>query len=360
MTTTVEIVNQALQGFGSRTTVASLTEISNEATQANIIIQQLRLEILRKAPWNSATIFDNLTLVSSAPGTLTNPTAPTTTWRRGQPSPPWLYEYAYPTNCSRPLWIVPNVPNNLGTISIYPPGVVVGQNNMNNLGPVIPFKVGIDFFYSFLTPTIASGGAGYLVNDVITLALTPAGLAPIGLPGQLLVTAAPAGVVSTVGIISPIPDRVPAPGGGYYAVQTNPVAQSSSNRLGAAGGSGATFNLADWIATDQKVILTNQPDATLAYIKNVTDPNIMDSLLLACWTSALSARLCYALSANKEVANAKLKEANEYILQARIADANEGITVNDVTPDWIRTRGFGGFNEIATGFDWGPLFPMYS
>lgn len=360
MTTLVDIVNQALQSFGSRTTVASLSEVSNEATQANIIIQQLRLELLRKAPWNSATIFDNLLLVTSAPGTAENPSAPTTQWQRGQPAPPWTYEYQYPTNCVKPLWIVPHVGNNIGSVPIYPSGIVTGQSYMNNLGPVVPFKVGIDFFYSFFTVAVANGGSGYLVNDTITLALTPAGSAPIGIPGQLIVTAAPAGVISTVSIVSSIPGRFPNSGGGYYAVQTNPVAQSSMLRVGPGSGSGATFTLSDWIATDQKVIFTNQSNATMAYIKTISDPNVMDSLLLACWTAALAGRLCYALTANKEVANAKLKEANEYILQARIADANEGITVNDVTPDWIKVRGIGSFNEIATGFDWGPFFPLYS
>lgn len=356
MTTTLEVVNQALQSGGSRTTVASLNEVSNEATQANIILNQLLLETLRKAPWNCATIFENLTLITSAPGTTSNPSEPTTRWERGQPSPPWLYEYHYPVSCLRPLWIVPHVSNNLGAIPIYPSGVVTGHTYMNNLGPVIPFKVGIDTLYSFGVAAVAAGGTGYVVGDLIYLAETPDDVAPIGLPGVLQVATLAGSAVATVNIISPIYGRSPAIGGGYFAAQTNPVAQASTSGVG----TGATFNLSTWTQNDQRVILTNQPDPTLAMLKVITDPNVLDPLCLACWTSILASRLCWALSGNKEIANAKAKEANEYILQARIADANEGITVNDVTPDWIKTRGNWSYNEIATGFDWGPVFPLYS
>lgn len=355
MTSQVDVVNQALQSYGSRTTVASLSEVSNEATQANIILNQLLLETLRKAPWNCATIFDNLTLITAAPGTSANPSAPTTTWVRGQPSPPWLYEYSYPVNCLRPLWIVPNISNNLGAIPIYPSGITTGQTYMNNLGPVVPFKVGIDNLYSFGAAAVSAGGTGYAVGDLIYLAETPDGTAPIGLPGILQVVTLTVTAVATVNIVSPIYGRSPAIGGGYFAAQTNPVAQASTS----GSGSGATFNLSTWTKNDQRIILTNQPDATLAQLKAITDPNVLDPLCLAAWTSILASRLCWALSGNKEIANAKAKEANEYIIQARIADANEGITINDVTPDWIKVRGLWSFNEVATGFDWGPLFPLY-
>lgn len=356
MTTTVDVVNQALQGFGSRTTVASLSEVSNEATQANLIYNQLLYETLRKAPWNCATTFGNLTLVTAAPGTAENPTAPTTRWEYGQPAPPWLYAYEYPFACLRPLWIVPNVQNNLGAVPIYPPGVVTGQTYMNNLGPVVPFKVVVEVLYTFAAAAVVAGGANYAVGDLIYLAGTPDGAAPIGIPGILQVATLAGSAVATVTPVNTVLGRSPATGGGYFSIQANPVAQASTS----GSGSGATFNLSSWAQKNQRIILTNQADATLAYVKALSDPDVMDSLLLGAFTSILSARLCWALTKNTEIANGKIKEANEYILQARIADANEGITVNDVTPDWIKTRGVWSFNEIATGFDWGPLFPLYS
>jgi len=60
----------------------------------------------------------------------------------------------------------------------------------------------------------------------------------------------------------------------------------------------------------------------------------------------------------------KLAEANAMILEARGADANEGLRVNDVTPDWLRIRGIdftedysGPFN---TGFNWGSIWPGFT
>ena len=44
-------------------------------------------------------------------------------------------------------------------------------------------------------------------------------------------------------------------------------------------------------------------------------------------------------------------------------DGNEGLTINDVTPDWIRIRGIY-FTEnysgpYGWGYDWGSLWPAF-
>ena len=43
--------------------------------------------------------------------------------------------------------------------------------------------------------------------------------------------------------------------------------------------------------------------------------------------------------------------ANQKIAQAREGDGNEGLTINDVTPDWIRTRGSAMF-DVYTQNGW--------
>ena len=63
------------------------------------------------------------------------------------------------------------------------------------------------------------------------------------------------------------------------------------------------------------------------------------------------------------LANAKLalEEANRAIAEARGDDGNEGLTVNDVTPDWIRVRGFDAldiYTQNGWSFNWGPVFPI--
>ena len=52
--------------------------------------------------------------------------------------------------------------------------------------------------------------------------------------------------------------------------------------------------------------------------------------------AALAGRLVIALTGDKGLAQLKMQEANQFIMIARVSDGNEGLTVNDVTPDWIR------------------------
>lgn len=357
MTSTIDIVNRALQFFGSRTTVASLAENSNEAIQANMVLTQVRDEILRMAPWNSAVNFANLTYITSMPGTPENPTSGTPLWQKGIPAPPWAYEYQYPVDCLRPLFVIPQYTTGFsGGVPLTP--AVTGGVPMFWNGPPVRFKVAIDQFFSVNGATVAAGGSGYAVGDIITLATTPVGAAPIGAPAQLQVlTIGGGGSVATVAVINVIQGESTKLGGSYFAQQTSPIGQSSTT----GAGTGANFNVT-WQATDQRTILTNQEFATLGYIRQVTDPNVMDPQLQQAWAAALGARMCIQLTGDKTLANMCLQQANQFITLARVSDGNEGLTVNDVTPDWIRIRGF---DAIGPGlipnqpYDWGPLLTLY-
>jgi len=268
MTTEVEIANRALQMLGTRTTVTSLTENSPEARQCIIAIEAVRDELLRMAPWNCATNFQTLTLICAAPGTPENQTAGTNTWQKGTPAPPWTYEYAYPSDCLRPLWIVPQFTTGFASGVPITTAVTGGAPQYWN-GPPVRFKVGID---------------------------------------QIL-------------------NGVPATGG-----------------------------------ADTKVILTNQQQAILAYVKQILDPNVMDGMFVQAWVAALASRLAFALNGAKEQANLLIKQANQYVVLARQADGNEGLTVNDVTPDWIRIRGIDFPNDYGwtpAQFDWGNMLTLY-
>lgn len=115
---------------------------------------------------------------------------------------------------------------------------------------------------------------------------------------------------------------------------------------------------------DTKVIWTNQPQAILAYIKNVTNPDIFDPQFQEAIVAALAGRLVMALTGDKGLANLKLSGANAAIQIARVGDGNEGLTINDQTPSWIRVRGVAydnaSLNPNGAVFDWGPNFSMYS
>ena len=270
MTDEVNIANRALGAIGTRTTIASLSEISNEAFNASLYIENLRDQLLRMAPWNCATNYNNLSLVCAAPGTPENPTQGQTTWQKGIPPPPWAYEYLYPADCLRPLWIVPQFATGFASGIPITTAVTGGVPQFWN-GPPVRFKVGID--------------------------------------------------------------------------QIDPVSGKP-----AAGGA------------DTRVIWTNQEQAILVYIKRVTDPNVMDDLFQEAWVAGLASRLCINLTGDKSLANMKTQEANAAIMMARGTDGNEGLTINDVTPDWIRRRGIMyqswefSPNQI---FDWGPCLSLY-
>jgi hypothetical protein len=270
MTSEVDVVNQAMSLLGTRSTIVSLSEGSPESIAANTWVESLRDELLRMAPWNFCRNFINLSLICAAPGTPENPTAGTSQWQKGTPPPPWLYEYAYPENCARALYIIPQFSTGFAGGVPITTAVTGGAPNFWN-GPPVRYQVALD--------QLDQG---------------------TGLP-------------SNTGI-------------------------------------------------DAKVILTNQEFAILVYNKKITDPNLMDDQFIYAWASALAGRMVMQLTGDKGLANSRLQDANNAITTARVSDGNEGLTVNNVTPDWIRIRGTQYANDYGTNsqcIDWGNVLAMY-
>ena len=271
MTSPTDIANQALSLLGTRSTIAALTEDSNEARAVSTWIDVVRDEIARLAPWNCVKMFGNLTLICAAPGTPENPTAGTTQWQRGIPVPPWAYEYAYPSDCLRPLYIIPQF--------------------MTGYSSGIPIT------------TAVTGGAPAFWN---------------GPPVRFLVA------LDKVDQVSGLPSDT---------------------------------------GKDVKTILTNQEMAILAYNKRVIDPDVMDDTFRLAWATALAGRTVFQLTGDKALANMKLQDANQMIMVARAVDGNEGLTINNVTPDWIRIRGLDYPTDQSwtpnIQYDWGNTLTMY-
>jgi hypothetical protein len=223
------------------------------------------------APWNSATNFNNLALICAAPGTPENPTTGATNWQKGIPPPPWAFEYLYPIDCIRPLWIVPQFTTGFASGIPITTAVTGGAPQFWN-GPPVKYRVGLD----------------QLINGV------------------------------------------PAVGG-----------------------------------ADTKVIWCNQEFAILAYIKDITDPGVMDDQLTMAWASYLGAKLAIALTGDKQLANGRIMDANQMIQVARTGDGNEGLTINDITPDWIRIRGIDYPTDMSwtpdwnVGYDYGAMLAAY-
>lgn len=361
MTTKTDIVNLALQSFGSRTTVTDAelaANSTNEAIQANLTYGNTRDSLLRMAPWDCAFFADNLVYISSTPGTPENTSPATTLWQLGQPALPWAYEYQYPGDCLRACYITPQ--SAMGFAGGVPiTTAVTGGASSFFQGPPVRFKVAIDRFIPVISAAVANGGVGYVALDVITLAYGPTTSPPIGAPAKILVTAVAAGVITAVAIVGQVRGASPNVAGSYFAQQTNPVAQGTTT----GSGTGATFNLTYGAQDDQRVILTNQEFAILNYVRAVTNEAVWDPLFQDAMQNALGADICMALSGDKALANLCIQRANNSIIEARKVDGNEGLTINDVTPDWIRVRGVnytdGYTSGPYSGFDWGGLLQSW-
>lgn len=369
MTALVDIGNRALQALGTRTTMtqAEFTgQTSNEAIQLNLIMTPSRRALLRMAPWNCGIKTANLVYITSAPGTPENTTAATTLWQPGQPPPPWSYEYQYPADCLRACSIISATQTGFaGGVPITT--AVTGGAPQFWTGPPVIYRVWTDTFVPVTAAAIAAGGTGNAVGDVLTLATTPAGLPPIGAPAQLVVTTVSGGGavtgVSVVNILGNASNSASGNtetiGGSYFAAQPNPVGVSATTGVG----SEATFNLTFGQAAPQRVVLTNQEFATLNYVQDVLDPNNMDDQFQEAYVKVLAAQLAMALRGDAKVANMKIGEANQIISLARVGDGNEGLTINDITPDWIRIRGINYYGEQqgpwTSSIDWGGYYPTF-
>lgn len=360
------ICNLALQGIGTRTTVTSaeLTNNStNEAIQFNLSYALNRDKLLRMSPWACATATEDLTYITSLPGTPENQSAAPSQaqWQPGLPIPPWTYEYQYPVDCLRALRIVSSFSTGIQGPPIYPTSTMTGYSPQVG-GPPLRFDVGIDKLWNAPSIAIVLGGSGYVANEVITLAIGAVTSAPIGAPAQIQVdTVDGAGAILTAHVVNSIPQSGPTAGttggGAYFQRQTTTSTQGSTTGVGV----GATFNLNSQAQLNQRVILTNQEFAVLGMIRQITDPNTMDPLFQGAWIDIMSATLCMALTGDKQLANGKISLANQAIAEARAADANESLTINDVTPDWLRIRGviYSDSWTGSSGFDWGGEWQTY-
>ena len=109
----------------------------------------------------------------------------------------------------------------------------------------------------------------------------------------------------------------------------------------------------------QRVILTDQPNASLVYCRDVTDINVMDDAFQEALSKVLAQQSAFHSPAIKP--RPCDEEANRAIAEARGDDGNEGLTVNDVTPDWIRVRGFDAldiYTQNGWSFNWGRFGPI--
>ena len=360
--TDAAIVNRSLQTIGTRTTVtaAELNALSsNEAKQIDLIYAPYRDQLLRMAPWNCALVYGNLTYLSSVPGTPENTSPATTLWTPGQPAPPWAYEYMYPDDCLRACFVIPaNQTGFAGNIPITT--AVTGGAPAFWAGQPVRFKVALDKYFRQATGaiTIVTPGSGYAVNDTVIFGGAPSvsGDIPAGIIQATVASLSGSGIATAT-----LTDFTNLQKNSLlYAVPTYNLNQVSTSGLG----TGAVVSVAAVEATSfsARVVQTNQEYATMAYCQQVLDPNIMDPDFAEAWINTLGAGVVHALTGDKALANMCIGVTNRKIEEARKVDGNEGLTINDVTPDFIRIRGIAwteAYSGPWSGFDWGNLWPTF-
>ncbi len=237
MSSQVEIANMALDAIGARSTISSLTEGSNESNAIARWWDNAVSSVLRSAHWNFARKQVALTLLQDATN---NGIVPT----------PWLYEYAYPSDCVLIRQFIPMIQVN--------PVTVVGQ-----VSPVVAYGPPPKFLES----------TDYDIN------------------GNLI-----------------------------------------------------------------QVLLTNQPQAQAVYTMLNTLTAMWDPLFVRCFVAYLAARICMTITGDKGLMNAMFQMAQQYSVEAQAKNGNEGVTILDSIPDWMRARGYNSDWAYPCGgmFSYGP------
>lgn len=129
MTTQLDIANRSLLSVGARAQVSSInpSDGSVEADAIAVLWSPTFESLGRAANWNCLRKSITLSLLAAAQGTPENPGGTT------YPIPefPWLYAYAYPSDCLKFNYITPSNPT--GSAGGVPPTTV-----NNSAGPWIP------------------------------------------------------------------------------------------------------------------------------------------------------------------------------------------------------------------------------
>lgn len=113
------------------------------------------------------------------------------------------------------------------------------------------------------------------------------------------------------------------------------------------------------LAEPKRVILTNAQHALIDFTTSDVvvaeyDPMFADAFMLA-----LEGKLALALLGDRALYGGKLQEANASIIEARVRDGNEGLTVYDFVPDWMQARGVAGGAALGAWLpQYGPLFAV--
>ncbi|HDR9078187.1 TPA: hypothetical protein QDA98_000737 [Burkholderia vietnamiensis] len=102
---------------------------------------------------------------------------------------------------------------------------------------------------------------------------------------------------------------------------------------------------------DITALLTNEPFAQLVYTGRITNPAIFDPSFVDAFVPVLGSKLAIPLTGEQGKRRDQLTIAQALLISAQVSNGNEGLTVIDHQPDWMRVRGFAG-DWIPDGAVW--------
>lgn len=126
-------------------------------------------------------------------------------------------------------------------------------------------------------------------------------------------------------------------------LQGNPGSVPGSNSLPYWIGTPVRFLISsdlDQSGNRTKVILTNQGQAQLVYTTLITDTSLFDEQFTVAFWNYLAHLLARPLSGDKQLSRDCYQLAQETCNKAQKSNGNEGLTIVDQVPDWIRVRGY--------------------
>lgn len=88
------------------------------------------------------------------------------------------------------------------------------------------------------------------------------------------------------------------------------------------------------------VVLCNVERAITIYTKKIEEPDLWDDLFQEAMVAALSTRLVLPVAGDITIAREQKAYAADIVKQARVSDGNEGLTIENWTPEWLAIRGY--------------------
>ena len=294
--TPTDIAVEALDAIGSETTIADIEEGSREARVLVRKYWTCLQQLLRGAHWDFARKLVPLTMLADATGNTPNVGTKVVQ--------PWLYEYAYPTDCAKARFVPHSGVN---------PNVIAGN---------------------WAAPSI--WGDGLVVNPPVVI--PPGAFGAAGAPNPI-VAGPPSGrhLRPAKFILSADTNYPPLPGQELWAIP-------------GVGNMGRT------------VVLTNVYQAQLCYTDIVLEPQRWDPLFRAAMVAFLASEVALPLTKDKKlgltIRDQQIKIAKMKLDVARVANGNEGWQNNDINVDWMAVRRGEQWNDPWWGprgerYDWG-------